>query len=239
VSQIDENTSLPNQIQRTRIKYTVDDEKCKDMVNSYHRLNDVVETKKTLVENGKENCVSTQRTVYNGGRYSLPISDSTSVGNAPLEIRATYTYDGDLNIRSITIDDKETIYIWSYNGQYPIAKIEGLNFGDIRNAMGQIENSQYPKEMPITDRGLRALDEMTHETDTNKINTFITTIRKKVNELGGHVTTYTYKPLVGMLSETLPNGNVIYYEYDAFGRLKNVKDINKKTLKSYEYNYKK
>lgn len=93
--------------------------------------------------------------------------------------------------------------------------------------------------MPITDRGLRALDEMRRETDQDKISTFITTIRKKVNELGGYITTYTYKPLVGMLSETSPNGNTVYYEYDAFGRLKNVKDINYKTLKSYEYNYKK
>ena len=93
--------------------------------------------------------------------------------------------------------------------------------------------------MSIGDKGMKAIDEMTRETDTNKIKTFITTLRTKVNELGGYITTYTYKPLVGMLSETQPNGNTVYYEYDAFGRLKNVKDNNKKTVKSYEYNYKK
>lgn len=231
--------SLTNQIQRTRIKYSVDDDKCKVMVNSYHRLNDVVETKKILVENGKENCVSTQRTAYNGGPYSLPISSSISMGNASLENRAQYTYDGDFNVRSVTIDGKETVYIWSYNSQYPIAKIEGLTFETVRNSIGQIENSQYSSQMSIGDKGMKAIDEMTRETDTNKIKTFITTLRTKVNELGGYITTYTYKPLVGMLSETQPNGNTVYYEYDAFGRLKNVKDNNKKTVKSYEYNYKK
>ena len=239
VSLIDENTSLSNQIQRTRIKYSVDDDKCKVMVNSYHRLNDVVETKKILVENGKENCVSTQRTTYNGGLYSLPISSSTSVGNAPLEIRAKYTYDNGCNVRSVMIDGKETIYIWSYNSQYPIAKIEGLTFADIRNAIGQIENSQYPKEMPITDRALRALDEMRSETDQNKISTFITTIRKKVNELGGYITTYTYKPLVGITSETLPNGMKTTYKYDGFGRLTKVLDHNGSVISTNSYNYKK
>ena len=239
VSQIDENTSLTNQIQRTKIKYTVDDSKHTSIVNKHHRLNDVVETQKILVENGKENRISTQRTDYKDGTYcfSLPNSSSTSVGNAPLETRATYTYDGDCNVRSITIDGKETVYIWSYKSQYPIAKIEGLSFEEILSAIGQIENSQYPKETPTTERGQTEISKIMRETDTSKINTFITTIRKKVNELGGYITTYTYKPLVGILSETQPNGNVIYYEYDSFGRLKNIKDYNKKIIKTYEYHY--
>ena len=233
--------SLSNLINRTRIKYTVDDSKYQSMVRDYHRLNGVVETQKILVDNGKENCVSTQRTDYKNGyrTFSLPISSSTSVGNAPLEIRANYTYDNGCNVRSVMIDGKETIYIWSYNSQYPIAKIEGLTFADIRNAIGQIENSQYPKEMPITDRGLRALDEMRRETDQNKISTFITTIRKKVNELGGYITTYTYKPLVGITSETLPNGMKTTYKYDGFGRLTKVLDHNGSVISTNSYNYKK
>lgn len=244
VSLIDENTSLSNQIQRTRIKYSVDDDKCKVMVNSYHRLNDVVETKKILVENGKENCVSTQRTAYNG---SLPISSSTSVGNAPLEIRAKYTYDNGCNVSSVTIDGQETIYIWSYNGQYPIAKIEGIKFDDLKMALFNPETSpvsldnaapQYRDNMK-KDLGLIEIDKMTRETETNKINAFISTIREKVNGLGGLVTTYTYKPLIGMESQTLPNGMKTTYEYDGFGRLTKVLDHNNKAVSTNSYNYKK
>ena len=241
VAQIDENTSLTNQIQRTKIKYTVDDEDYKGVVNNHHGLNYVVETKKIMVENGEENCVSTQRTDYKISTYvfSLPIKYSTSVGNAPLETRATYTYDGNCNIRSVTIDGKETVYIWSYNSQYPIAKIEGLSFEEIINSIGQIENSQYPKNMPITERGRTEISKITRETDTNKINTFIATIRKKVNELGGIITTYTYKPLVGMESETLPNGVTTRYSYDNFGRLEKATDAYGNVLQKYLYNYKK
>lgn len=259
VAQIDEfrikdvknGKSLTNQIHLTKIKYAVDevstDPKCKTMVQTYHRLNDVVETKKLLVENGKENCISTERTAYNGRRSALPISSSKSVGDAPLEIRAKYTYDGDCNIRSVTIDGNETIYIWSYNSQYPIAKIEGITFDDLTMAMFNPEtapasiekvDSEY-RDKTKMEFGKIEINKIMRETDTDKIKSFITTLRKKVTEAGGYVTTYTYKPLVGVTSETSPNGNTVYYEYDAFGRLKNVKDINYKTLKSYEYNYKK
>lgn len=249
VSQIDENTSLSNQIKRTKITYTVDDEKNKSIANNHHRLNAVVESKNILVENGKENCISTQRTDYKDGTYtfSLPRSSSTSVGNASLEERTKYTYDNENNIRSVTIDGNETIYVWSYNSQYPIAKIEGITFDDLTMAMFNPEtapasiedvDSEY-RDKTKKEFGKIEINKIIRETDRGKIKTFITTLRKKVTEAGGYVTTYTYKPLVGITSETSPNGNTVYYEYDAFGRLKNVKDINYKTLKSYEYNYKK
>jgi len=55
----------------------------------------------------------------------------------------------------------------------------------------------------------------------------------------GKMTTYTYKPLIGITSECNENNQIIYYEYDSFGRLKLVKNQDGKILKQYDYQYQK
>ncbi len=51
------------------------------------------------------------------------------------------------------------------------------------------------------------------------------------------MTTYTYKPLVGMTSQTDPNGQTIFYEYDDLGRLTQIKDCNNRLIQKTEYHY--
>lgn len=51
------------------------------------------------------------------------------------------------------------------------------------------------------------------------------------------MTTYTYKPLVGITSITDPRGEATLYVYDDFGRLKYIKDKDKNILKRYTYHY--
>ncbi|MBI1767138.1 MAG: RHS repeat protein [Bacteroidetes bacterium] len=53
------------------------------------------------------------------------------------------------------------------------------------------------------------------------------------------MTTFTYSPTIGITSSMDASGVVTYYEYDAFGRLTNVKDNNQKIVKNYQYNYQK
>jgi YD repeat-containing protein len=51
------------------------------------------------------------------------------------------------------------------------------------------------------------------------------------------MTTYTYKPLVGITSITDPRGETTKYVYDDFGRLKYIKDRDNNILKRYSYHY--
>ena len=53
-----------------------------------------------------------------------------------------------------------------------------------------------------------------------------------------HITTYTYKPGVGLTSETDPAGRTTTYKYDAAGNLSRVLDHKGYVMNSYEYNYK-
>jgi YD repeat-containing protein len=51
------------------------------------------------------------------------------------------------------------------------------------------------------------------------------------------LTTYTYKPLVGVTSITDPDNKTRTYEYDGFGRLKQIKDHNGNIIEHYNYHY--
>lgn len=51
------------------------------------------------------------------------------------------------------------------------------------------------------------------------------------------ISTYSYEKLIGLSSQTDPNGITTYYEYDDFGRLKFVKDHESNITEKINYNY--
>lgn len=52
-----------------------------------------------------------------------------------------------------------------------------------------------------------------------------------------HMTTYTYEPLIGVISQCDINNRIIYYEYDILGRLHLVRNQHKDILEKICYNY--
>jgi YD repeat-containing protein len=59
-----------------------------------------------------------------------------------------------------------------------------------------------------------------------------------LNSQRGIATTYNYKKGVGVSSSSDPNGEVTYYEYDDFNRLKALSDNGGNLVKAYEYAFK-
>ncbi|HWW39811.1 hypothetical protein [Pedobacter sp.] len=117
-------------------------------------------------------------------------------------------------------DNAKEVYLWGYNSQYPIAKIVGSNYSAVSSIISQSQ-IDAATSIPNNDQALRNL--------LNNLRNNITNVQ---------VWTYTYAPLIGMTSETDPKGQTIYYEYDDFQRLKNVKDRNGDVIKSTTYHYK-
>lgn len=105
--------------------------------------------------------------------------------------------------------------IWGYNGVYPVAKIEGVSYTQVKATI-----DQAVLDNPADDATLRL--------ELNKIRTAFHS---------APVTTYTYKPLVGISSVTDPNGVTTYYEYDNSSRLSLIRDDDNNILKKYCYNY--
>jgi len=76
---------------------------------------------------------------------------------------------------------------------------------------------------------------LTNATQVSLVSTGLLVDDLCVYPAGAQATTYTYKPLVGISSETDPKGKTSYYEYDNFQRLKNIKDQNGNIVKQFGY----
>lgn len=142
-------------------------------------------------------------------------------GTYGLEKRVVYNkYDSYGNPLEIAIDNNtKIVYLWGYSSKYPVAKIEGATFEEVKNL--------------LTESYINSLS------GNNSISQSIGDyIRSKLSSLNVHITTYIYKPLVGIASITEPNGKNTTYTYDDTGRLIKIIDHNNKPIESYEYNYK-
>lgn len=133
------------------------------------------------------------------------------------------SYDTYGNPVEVTIDGTENVvYLWSYEGKYIVAEIRNATLQEVTdvlhyvlhvNSVNELSTSMTPNERTLKDGSLhRALP-------------------------NAQVTTYTYKPLIGVTSSTAPSRFTTTYEYDAFGRLAEIKDINGHVIESYTYNY--
>ena len=139
----------------------------------------------------------------------------------PLTIEAGISYFTDVTYdlydsfgHPLQITDKtgkSTCFIWGYDGMYPIAKIENTTY--------DVLSDQY---------GISGLHSGALPSDIE------TTLREIEGNI--QVTTYTYKPLVGLTSVKDPSGHTETYEYDNHGKLLRIKDHKGINIKSFEYN---
>ncbi len=114
-----------------------------------------------------------------------------------------------------------TYYVWGYGGDYPVAKIES--------------GTNTAISIRVNDDNLCFSDDLT---DVNHGVSYLKALLSPyINNDHFHVTIYTYKPLVGITSQTTPDGRTTYYDYDDFNRLKTIKNQDGHIIKEYEYNY--
>ena len=161
-----------------------------------------------------------------GTKYSFYPS---TTGGYNLGNIKTYTSSNDFRERFFSIydlrgniqekydaDGVKEVILWGYHGAYPVAKIQNSNYSTVSSLINQ-----------------NILD---HPSSDSELNGQIANLRNSLP--GAMITSYTYKPLVGMTSSTDTKGMTTYYEYDEFQRLKNVKDQNGNILKNSSYHYK-
>ncbi len=151
--------------------------------------------------------------------YTGSSMDSNYGDNPEMEF-IDYDTNGNL-LKAKGKDGIYTYYLWAYNKQYPVAKIES--------------GTNVTLPISVNDNSLSFSDDLSDIQDD--IDYLQGLLSSYIGNSSYRVTLYTYKPLIGMTSETDPAGRTIYYEYDDFGRLSLIRDQNDNIVEKYEYNY--
>lgn len=153
---------------------------------------------------------------------NVPAFNTASFNRAPTVFEEAvrfnaYDTKGNLLEQQKTSDVKHS-YLWGYNKTYLVAEVIGADYTTVSSLVDQsvLDNPQG------TDAQVKAQ---------------LTNLRNGLAAAKALVTTYTYKLLVGMTSQTDPRGRTTYYEYDSFGRLFLIRDHNQKIVKKICYNY--
>ncbi len=180
----------------------------------------ITETNKTI--GGVNNLLSTEKVIYKDwGNGSLaPEFIKVAKGNLPFENKLKFTLVDSTTGNPLEIQNENGSYtsiIWGYNNTQPIAKIENAPYSAVQSYVSN----------------LQALSNGTNE---NALITALNALRASLPN--AIVTTTTYKPFVGISTATDQNGNQTTYLYDAFNRLKQVKDHQGNILSENEYHYK-
>ena len=163
------------------------------------------------------------KTPYTTSSRFKPESYKANYNNEGLTNRISYTYDSHANRVGAIKDGKEKVtYLYGYNNQYVIAVIENADYATVNSAIGNTAETIATASQPST-------------ANWNTINSL------RSSHHDWHITTYKWKPLVGVISMTDPAGVETRYAYDGLGRLTQKSQVinnTEKLIEEYEYHYK-
>lgn len=197
-----------------------------------NKISEPVVTLKTIQRNKNNNSQLLSAIKYDYGKFNNQLLRSTfsewSI-NSPTDVdysleKGNFTikeqylnYDAYGNVTHLLDKNRDTvIYIWSYIGKYPIAEIKGATYEQVKLALDDLSPESLSNDT---------------SPDIDKINA----LRVKLPHAS--INTYTYSPLIGLITSTNPQGITTYFEYDSSGKLRTVKDDNQNIIKEYYYKY--
>ncbi len=113
------------------------------------------------------------------------------------------------------IDNSNTpiTYLWGQDYLYPVCEIKGAKFEEVNTNLG-FDASNSPN-------------------NSYQINNKVATLRN--NLPSALVTSFSYKPHYGITSITDPSAKTTYFNYDAFGRLVNIRNNQNNKLNDFIY----
>lgn len=128
-------------------------------------------------------------------------------------------FDDKGNVQEIIAKDNfPACYLWGYNKTYPVAKITNATYNEVATVIGTTAINNLM--LSYNDADIRSIIQ-----------------QLRVGLPKAQVYTYTFKPFIGLSSETAPNNYVTTFQYDNFGQLYLSRDDNGNVVKRYDYGY--
>jgi YD repeat-containing protein len=118
------------------------------------------------------------------------------------------------------IQDVPTTYVWGYQNTLPLASVQNATASQVQNALTALGTS---------------LATLATVTDEQQLRSTFAQLRQQLPQ--ARITSLTYQPLVGVTTQTRPDGRLLRYEYDGFQRLLRVRDEQGRILTQQEYKY--
>lgn len=133
------------------------------------------------------------------------------------------SYGTGLKPQGIRYRNKPSVAFYWKGGHYLMLKAEGCDYQDLYRP----DNTELQTQLSAF---------LSCKGASNELYDFNQYIRSAL-PAGTQVTTYTYRPLVGLTSETDPSGKSLYYDYDRYNRLSVTRDSGNLILEEKTYHY--
>src|SRR5690606_21972634 len=217
---VDAATLLPanNKITDTQLNETFEEQ------NTYQKLGNAFY--RTAVQKSKNSSALNQSTfayqqLGTSQAYNLK-TVSVAKEAQPLKVEKEITLTDDYGnvLEYKTKDGMVVSQIWGYNDSKMVAELKNVPYAGIAAATIATIKSKS---------AAASYDDGSLLTALNSLRTAHST---------GYVTTYTYKPLVGINTMTDANGRKETYQYDSFNRLYRVLNHEGLVIKEYDYHLK-
>jgi YD repeat-containing protein len=140
----------------------------------------------------------------------------------------TQSYDlpSTKNITANVPAGKQFIVSYWAIGSSVVVKSNGVSIGVTLTGLTRNGWTYYEHVLPNTTNAVTVTGTSTAATTIDEL---------RLYPVDAQMTTYTYAPLMGMLTACSPANNITYYSYDALGRLSVIRDMDQNVVKEYQY----
>lgn len=194
------------------------------ILNNQHRLTTplttYVKNEKGLLKSESFTYQDYGDNIVNLEKVDFTTTNNNGFGSKTSDIITERDHKGNI-LEVVSQDGVYTSFIYGYDSRYLICELKNISYSDLTTAATTLNIS---------------LSDLSNSNSNTQIKTLTNQLRGHLVQ--GKITSYTYKPLVGIVSQTDVRGREMNYEYDSYNRLEFIKDHDQNIISKNTYNYK-